>query len=233
MLKLAVLISGGGSNLKALLDAAADPEFPARIVCVGSDTEAPGLAHAEAAGVPTFVVRPRDYDTREEWGQVLAAAIQEHGVAAANGAEASASAEQPGPHTAAGPEPGLVVSAGLMRILPGGFVREFSPHLINTHPALLPLYPGAHAVRDALAAGATETGVTVHIIDEGVDTGPVLRQASVQVREGETEDELHERIKQLERPLLVQTVREIALGELDLGGEASRSTGPGAGEASR
>jgi phosphoribosylglycinamide formyltransferase-1 len=207
VLKLAVLISGGGSNLKALLDAAADPEFPARIVCVGSDTEAPGLAHAEAAGVPTFVVRPRDYATREEWGQVLAAAIQEHGVGT-------------------GPEPGLVVSAGLMRILPGGFVREFSPHLINTHPALLPLYPGAHAVRDALAAGATETGVTVHIIDEGVDTGPVLRQASVQVREGETEDELHERIKQLERPLLVQTVREIALGELDLGGEASRIPTP-------
>jgi len=207
VLKLAVLISGGGSNLKALLDAAADPEFPARIVCVGSDTEAPGLVHAEAAGVPTFVVRPRDYATREEWGQVLAAAIQEHGVGT-------------------GPEPGLVVSAGLMRILPGGFVREFSPHLINTHPALLPLYPGAHAVRDALAAGATETGVTVHIIDEGVDTGPVLRQASVQVREGETEDELHERIKQLERPLLVQTVREIALGELDLGGEASRIPTP-------
>lgn len=203
MLKLAVLISGGGSNLKALLDAAADPEFPARVVCVGSDTEAPGLAHAEAAGVPTFVVRPGDYDSREEWGQVLAAAIQEHGVGT-------------------GPEPGLVVSAGLMRILPPGFVREFSPHLINTHPALLPSFPGAHAVREALAAGATETGVTVHVIDEGVDTGPVLRQASVRVRAGEGEDELHERIKQLERPLLVQTVREIALRELDLASEASR-----------
>ncbi|QBE48027.1 phosphoribosylglycinamide formyltransferase [Leucobacter triazinivorans] len=203
MLKLAVLISGGGSNLKALLDAAADPQFPARIVCVGSDTDAPGLAHAEAAGVPTFVVRPGDSDSREEWGQVLAAAIQEHGVGT-------------------GPEPGLVVSAGLMRILPAGFVREFSPHLINTHPALLPLYPGAHAVRDALAAGATETGVTVHIIDEGVDTGPVLRQAAVEVREHDSEEELHERIKRLERPLLVETVREIALGELDLAGLASR-----------
>ncbi|WP_449282350.1 phosphoribosylglycinamide formyltransferase [Leucobacter sp.] len=203
MLKIAVLISGGGSNLKALLEAAADPEFPARIVCVGSDTDAPGLAHAEAAGVPAFVVRPGDYDSREEWGQVLAAAIQEHGVGT-------------------GPQPGLVVSAGLMRILPAGFVREFSPHLINTHPALLPLHPGAHAVRDALAAGATETGVTVHIIDEGVDTGPVLRQARVEVRPGETEDELHERIKQIERPLLVQTVREIALGELDLAAGAAR-----------
>ena len=197
MLKLAVLISGGGSNLQALLRAAEDPDFPARIVCVGSDTDAPGLAHAEEAGVPTFVVRPGDYGSREEWGRVLAAAIQEHGVGT-------------------GPDPGLVVSAGLMRILPAGFVREFSPNLINTHPALLPSFPGAHAVRDALAAGAAETGVTVHVIDEGVDTGPTLRQASVTVRPGETEAELHERIKQLERPLLVQTVREIAEGVLVL-----------------
>lgn len=196
-----MLISGGGSNLKALLDAALDPTaetpFPARIVAVGSDTDAPGLAHAEAAGIPTFVVRPRDYDDREEWGQVLAAAIQEH-------------------HVGTGPEPGLVVSAGLMRILPPGFVREFSPRLINTHPALLPLFPGAHAVRDALASGATETGVTVHVIDEGVDTGPVLRQARVTIRPGESEEELHERIKQIERPLLVETVRAIATGELEL-----------------
>ncbi|QZY52724.1 phosphoribosylglycinamide formyltransferase [Leucobacter tenebrionis] len=218
MLKLAVLISGGGSNLKALLDAAADPEFPARVVCVGSDTDAPGLAHAEAAGIPTFIVRPGDYGDREEWGRMLSAAIQEHGVgtasAAANEANAPAFAEQSGPHTA----DGLVVSAGLMRILPAGFVREFSPRLINTHPALLPLYPGAHAVRDALAAGATETGVTVHVIDEGVDTGPVLRQARVEIRDGESESELHERIKQLERPLLVRTVRDIALGELILPG---------------
>ncbi|WP_125099144.1 phosphoribosylglycinamide formyltransferase [Leucobacter chromiireducens] len=203
MLKLAVLISGSGSNLKALIDAAADPAFPAEIVCVGSDTDAPGLAHATAAGIPTFVVRPRDYDDREEWGQVLAAAIQEHGVGT-------------------GPNPGLVVSAGLMRILPAGFVRWFSPHLINTHPALLPSFPGAHAVRDALAAGATETGVTVHVIDEGVDTGPVLRQISVPVREGDTEDELHERIKREERPLLVATVREIAEGSLSLAAAVER-----------
>lgn len=192
-----MLISGSGSNLKALLDAAEDPAYPARIVAVGSDTEAPGLAHAEAAGVPTFVVRPGDYDSREEWGLAFAAAIQAHQVGAST-------------------EPGLVVSAGLMRILPPGFVREFSPRLINTHPALLPLFPGAHAVRDALAAGVSETGVTVHVIDEGVDTGPVLRQASVTILPGETEEQLHERIKQLERPLLVDTVRAIAAGELEL-----------------
>ena len=202
MLKLAVLISGGGSNLKALLDAAANPEFPAEIVCVGSDTDAPGLAYASEAGIPTFVVRPADYDSREEWGQVLAAAIQEHGVGT-------------------GPHPGLVVSAGLMRILPGGFVRWFSPHLINTHPALLPAFPGAHAVRDALAAGVTETGVTVHVIDEGVDTGPVLRQVAVSVLPGDSEDALPERIKREERPLLVETVREIATGTLDLAAAAA------------
>ncbi len=197
MLKLAVLISGGGSNLKAIIEAAHDPLYPAEVVCVGADTDAAGLAHAAAAGIPHFVIRPSDYDSREEWGMALAAAIQEHGVGT-------------------GPNPGLVVSAGLMRILPAGFVREFSPNLINTHPALLPLFPGAHAVRDALAAGVTETGVTVHVIDEGVDTGPVLRQSVVEIREGETEDELHERMKLEERPLLVDAIRQIANGELDL-----------------
>jgi len=191
VLKVVVLISGGGSNLKALLEAASASDYPVRIAAVGSDTDAPGLEHARRAGVPTFVVRPREHEDRAAWGNALAAAIREY-------------------------EPGLVVSAGLMRVLPAGFVREFSPNLINTHPALLPLHPGAHAVRDALAAGATETGVTVHIIDEGVDTGPVLRQRSVQIRDGETEDELHERIKQIERPLLVETVRDIANGALSL-----------------
>src|SRR5690606_5670751 len=152
---------------------------------------AAGLAHADAAGIPHFVIRPGDYPSREEWGMALAAAIQEHGVGT-------------------GPRPGLVVSAGLMRILPARLVREFSPYISNTPPALLPPYPGAHAVRDALAAGAPRTGVTVHVIDEGVDTGPVLRQASLEVRAEESEDELHERIKQVERPLLVETIREIA-----------------------
>lgn len=191
MLKVVVLISGGGSNLKALLDAATDSAYPARIVAVGSDTDALGLDYARAAGIPTFVVRPRDFDTRDAWGEAFAAEIRQH-------------------------TPGLVVSAGLMRVLPSEFVREFSPRLINTHPALLPLFPGAHAVRDALAAGATETGVTVHIIDEGVDTGPVLRQKSVAILAGESEAELHERIKHIERPLLVEAVRDIARGELPL-----------------
>ncbi len=191
MLKVVVLISGGGSNLKALLDAAAEPTYPAKVVAVGSDTDAAGLEYARAAGIDTFVVRPRDFENRDAWGEAFAAEIRTFA-------------------------PDLVVSAGLMRVLPGGFVREFSPRLINTHPALLPLFPGAHAVRDALAAGATETGVTVHIIDEGVDTGPVLRQRAVSILAEESEDELHERIKQIERPLLVDTVRDIATGALPL-----------------
>lgn len=191
MLKVVVLISGGGSNLKALLDAAAEHTYPAKVVAVGSDTDAPGLEYARDAKVDAFIVRPRDFENREAWGEALAAEIRKHA-------------------------PDLVVSAGLMRVLPAGFVREFSPRLINTHPALLPLFPGAHAVRDALAAGATETGVTVHIIDEGVDTGPVLRQRAVSILADESEDELHERIKQIERPLLVDTVRDIATGALSL-----------------
>ncbi len=191
MLKVVVLISGGGSNLKALLDAAAEPTYPAKVVAVGSDTDAAGLEYARAAGIDTFMVRPRDFENRDAWGEAFAAEIRTFA-------------------------PDLVVSAGLMRVLPGGFVREFSPRLINTHPALLPLFPGAQAVRDALAAGATETGVTVHIIDEGVDTGPVLRQRAVSILAEESEDELHERIKQIERPLLVDTVRDIATGALPL-----------------
>lgn len=191
MLKVVVLISGGGSNLKALLDAAKDPSYPARVIAVGSDTDAAGLAHAAEAKVPNFIVRPREFDSRDAWGEALAAEIRRYA-------------------------PDLVVSAGLMRILPPGFVRAFSPALINTHPALLPLFPGAHAVRDALAAGVAETGVSVHVIDEGVDTGPVLRQARVAIRAGDDEERLHERIKNIERPLLVETVREIAADELAL-----------------
>lgn len=192
MLKLVVLISGGGSNLKAILDQTViDPAYPAQVVAVGSDTDASGLSHAVSYGIPTFIVKPSDYDTREAWGNALLKHITAY-------------------------EPDLVVSAGLMRILPKAVVDSLSPNLINTHPALLPLYPGAHAVRDALVAGATETGVTVHMIDAGVDTGPILRQERVEIRPGESETELHERIKEVERPLLVETIREIANGEIRL-----------------
>lgn len=197
MLKLVVLISGTGSNLKALIDACQDETYPASIVAVGADVDAPGLRHATSAGIPVFIVHPQDHESRDEWGRHLAQRIQEHGIGI-------------------GTTPGLIVSAGLMRILPESFVQTFSPHIINTHPALLPKYPGAHAVRDALADSATTTGVTVHVIDAGVDTGPVLRQASLTIYAHENEADLHNRIKELERPLLVDTVRDIALGRIDL-----------------
>lgn len=185
MLSVVVLISGSGSNLRALLDAAANPLYPARILAVGSDNPAAGLEHAELHGVPTFVVEPGRFATREAWADALLANIKHF-------------------------EPDLVVLAGFMKILPPNFVQALSPNLINTHPSLLPEFKGAHAVRDALAAGATRTGVTIHVVDEGVDTGPHLAQAEVQIHPGETEAELHERIKVVERELLVDVVKQFA-----------------------
>ena len=185
MLSVVVLISGSGSNLRALLDAAANPLYPARILAVGSDNPAAGLEHAELHGVPTFVVEPGRFATREAWADALLANIKHF-------------------------EPDLVVLAGFMKILPPNFVQALSPNLINTHPSLLPDFKGAHAVRDALAAGATRTGVTIHVVDEGVDTGPHLAQAEVQIHPGETEAALHERIKVVERELLVDVVKQFA-----------------------
>ena len=185
MLSVVVLISGSGSNLRALLDAAANPLYPARILAVGADNPAAGLEHAELHGVPTFVVEPGRFATRDAWADALLANIKHF-------------------------DPDLVVLAGFMKILPPNFVAALSPNLINTHPSLLPEFKGAHAVRDALAAGATRTGVTIHVVDEGVDTGPHLAQAEVQIHPGETEAALHERIKVVERELLVDVVKQFA-----------------------
>lgn len=191
VLSLVVLISGGGSNLRALLDAQSDAEFPARIVAVGADNDAAGLAHAEEFGVPTFTVPPTSFESRAAWGDELLEQIRVW-------------------------NPDLVVCAGFMRILPPRVVSALSPFLINTHPALLPAFPGAHAVRDALAAGAAQTGVTVHIVDEGVDTGPVIVQEVVAIEADDTEPELHERIKTVERRLLTQAVLDIANSRVNL-----------------
>ncbi|WP_086462056.1 phosphoribosylglycinamide formyltransferase [Agreia sp. VKM Ac-1783] len=191
MLSLVVLISGGGSNLRALLDAQSDAEFPARIVAVGADNDAAGLSHAEEFGVPTFTVPPTSFESRAAWGDELLEQIEVW-------------------------SPDLVVCAGFMRILPPRVVSALSPFLINTHPALLPAFPGAHAVRDALAAGVAQTGVTVHIVDEGVDTGPVIVQEAVAIEPGDTESELHERIKTIERRLLTQAVLDIANSRVNL-----------------
>jgi phosphoribosylglycinamide formyltransferase-1 len=190
-LSVVVLISGGGSNLRALLDAADSPLYPARILAVGADNPADGLTHAEFYGVPTFVVSPGNFDSREAWAEVLLDNINFF-------------------------KPDLVVLAGFMRILPSEFVRALSPNLINTHPSLLPLFPGAHAVHDAIAAGATETGVTIHVVDEGVDTGPHIAQRSLQILPGESPGDLHERIKVVERDLLIETVLAIAENKITL-----------------
>ena len=191
MLTVAVLISGAGSNLRALLDAAADPDFPARVVVVGADREAEGFAHAEDYGIPSFLVPWREFDTREEWGAELVAQLEVW-------------------------QPDLVVLSGLMRLLPSAVVAAWAPRIINTHPAYLPEFPGAHAVRDAIAADAAQSGASVIIVDDGVDTGPVIAQERVPVLPGDDEHTLHERIKPVERRLLIDVVRRIATGELDL-----------------
>ena len=191
MLSVVVLISGAGSNLRALLDACESPLFPAKVRAVGADNPASGLEHAELFGVPTFVVDPSRFESREAWAEALLSNVKHF-------------------------DPDLVVLAGFMRILPANFVHALSPNLINTHPSLLPAFPGAHAVRDALSAGAKTTGVTVHVVDEGVDTGPQLAQREVQVEDNDTEAALHERIKVVERELLVDVVRQIAEQKLQL-----------------
>lgn len=191
MLSIVVLVSGSGSNLRALLEAAENPLFGAKIVAVGADNPADGLAHAEHFGVPTFVVSPGAFDSREKWADVLLANVNHF-------------------------KPDLVVLAGFMRILPANFVSALSPNFINTHPSLLPNFPGAHAVRDALEAKATTTGVTIHVVDEGVDTGPHIAQASVEVKADDSEYDLHERIKVVERELLIATVRQIAEKKIHL-----------------
>jgi phosphoribosylglycinamide formyltransferase-1 len=191
VLSVVVLISGGGSNLRALLDAVDNPLFGARVLAVGSDNPADGLAHAEHYGIPTFVVSPSAFATREEWAEMLLEHIQFF-------------------------NPDLVVLAGFMRILPPNFVDALTPNLINTHPSLLPEFPGAHAVRDAISAGAKKTGVTIHVVDNGVDTGPRIAQREVEISPEDSETELHARIKVIERELLVTTVKQIANKQITL-----------------
>jgi phosphoribosylglycinamide formyltransferase 1 len=184
--RLVVLVSGSGTNLQALLDAAADPAWGAQIVAVGADRDdIEGLRRAERAGVPTFVERIADHATREDWDTALTKAIAAH-------------------------EPDLVVSAGFMRILGPAFLATFGGRCVNTHPALLPSFPGAHGVRDALAHGVQVTGLTVHLVDAGVDTGPIIAQRAVAVLDGDDEATLHERIKVAERALLVEVIGRMA-----------------------
>jgi phosphoribosylglycinamide formyltransferase 1 len=186
-----VLISGGGSNLEALLHATEADGLPVEVVAVGADRQASGLEHARSRGIPVFVCPPADYPDRDSWGDALLTQLQRFGA-------------------------DLVVLSGFMRLLPSRVVAALSPHLINTHPAYLPEFPGAHAVRDALAAGTDATGASVIVVDTGVDSGPVVAQRRVPVLPQDTEAVLHDRIKLVERELLAQSLLGIATGTIDL-----------------
>ena len=186
-----MLISGGGSNLRALLQRCDDPAYPAHVVAVGADREAGGLVHADEFGVPSFLVPFTDFGSREAWGDALVAAVQVW-------------------------SPDLVVLSGLMRLLPPGAVDALGPALLNTHPAYLPEFPGVHAVRDALASGADRTGASVIVVDHGVDSGPVLARERVAIEPGDTEAVLHDRIKAVERRLLADVIEQVADGRIEL-----------------
>lgn len=184
--RVVVLASGTGSLLQSLLDEAVG-DYPARVVAVGADRDCRAAEIAGDAQLPTFVVRPSDFPDRDAWDAAMTRAAAAH-------------------------SPDLVVSAGFMRILGQEFVSRFCGRIVNTHPALLPAFPGTHAVADALAYGVKITGCTVHVVDVGMDTGPILAQQAVAVLDNDDEATLHERIKVVERRLLVDVVAALATG---------------------
>jgi phosphoribosylglycinamide formyltransferase-1 len=180
--RLVVLVSGEGTNLQALIDACTHEDYGARVVAVGADrTGINGLNRAERAGVPVFVTRLSDYPAREDWDAALARECARY-------------------------QPDLIILAGFMKLVGKAFLDAFGGRCLNTHPALLPSFPGTHGVRDALAHGVKIAGCTVFIVDDGVDEGPIVAQASVPVADDDDEAALHERIKVAERALLVDTV---------------------------
>lgn len=185
--RVVVLASGSGSLFQAIIDNQA--ELGIEIVALVVDKDVPAVQRAQSADISVVEV-PMLRD-RDQWNQVMESVLTDLA-------------------------PDLVISAGFMRVLGENVVSAFSGRLINTHPALLPDFPGAHAVRDALAAGATKTGTTIHFVDAGVDTGPIIAQREVEILPADTEDSLHERIKVVERELLVQTVRDFISKKVSL-----------------
>ena len=182
--RVVVLVSGTGTLLQALLDAAG-PDYPALVVAVGADRAgASALQRAADYGLPTFVVELTQHSDRASWDAALTEAVAEH-------------------------RPDLIVTAGFMKILGPAFLERFGGRIVNTHPALLPAFPGPHPVTDALAHGVRVTGATMHLVDAGVDTGPILAQRTVEVLPEDTEQRLHERIKVMERRMLVEVVAEL------------------------
>lgn len=184
--RLVVLVSGAGTNLQALIDACADPSYGARIVAVGADRGGiEGLARAERVGVPTFVHKLGDFDTRAAWDLALT-------------------------ETVASYQPDLVVLAGFMKLVGADFLDRFEGRVLNTHPALSPSFPGTSGPADALAYGVKVTGATLFIVDAGVDTGAIIAQTVVPVEDDDDVESLHERIKVAERRMLVDSVGRAA-----------------------
>lgn len=184
-MRLVVLVSGSGTNLQAMIDALHQGDVEVDIAAVGADLECAGLDRARAAGIDTFVVPLSEYPDREQWNRALQRRVASY-------------------------HPDRVVFAGFMRIVDAEFVSVFPGRIINTHPSLLPSFPGAHAVRDALAYGVKVTGATVHEVVADVDAGPILAQVAVPVAEDDTESVLHERIKSAERTLLVNALAKLS-----------------------
>lgn len=179
-------MSGTGTNLQALLDATCDPAYGAAVVAVGADRAGvEGLLRAKKAGVPTFLHEVGQFAGREQWDQTLA-------------------------DTVAGFEPDLVVLAGFMKLVGSAFLARHGGRVINTHPALCPSFPGTHGPRDAIDYGVKVSGATLFVVDEGVDTGPIVAQVAVDVAEDDTPTSLHERIKVAEQTLLVYAVGRMA-----------------------
>lgn len=195
--RIAVLVSGSGTLLQSLIDAATG-HYPAEVVAVISDNpDATGLLRARDAGIPAFPVPLGAYPDRAAWDGALRDVLEEL-------------------------EPDWVVSAGFMKILGPKVLASFPLRIVNTHPALLPSFPGAHAVRDALAYGVRVSGSTVHLVDEGVDTGPIIAQEAVSVLPDDDEASLHERIKVVERRLLVEVVARLATHNVSVIGRKVR-----------
>jgi phosphoribosylglycinamide formyltransferase-1 len=183
-----VLASGSGTLLQAVLDATRQPNYPAKVVAVGTDRSGvEALARAERADLPNFIVKVADHPDRAAWDKALTQAVTAY-------------------------RPDLVVSAGFMKILGPEFLAAFPNRVINTHPALLPAFPGMHAVADALALGVKVSGSTVHFVDAGMDSGPIIAQEAVVVEPDDDEVILHERIKAVERRLLVETIEKLGRG---------------------
>jgi phosphoribosylglycinamide formyltransferase-1 len=198
VLRIVVLVSGEGTNLQALIDACADPAYGAAVVAVGADrADIEGLARAERAGIPTFVRRVADFTSRGHWDLTLTDPV-------------------------AAFEPDLVVLAGFMKLVGAPFLERFAGKVVNTHPALCPAFPGTSGPADALAYGVKVTGATLFVVDEGIDTGPIIAQTVVEVADDDDVESLHERIKEAERAMLVDSVGRIAREGMTVSGRLVR-----------